>query len=61
MREKYMDHWTSNSILNKEIASSASLSVRKTLDQWTSQTIVGTESLSSLELCVCVDQRTRLV
>ncbi len=46
-----LDHWTSNSILYKVIAS-PSLSVRKTLDQWTSQTIVAAESLSSLDMCV---------
>ncbi len=50
MHEKYMDHWTSNSILYKVIAS-PSLSVCETLDQWTSQTIVRAENLSSLEMC----------
>ncbi len=50
MCKKYLDHWTSNSIVNKVIAS-ASLSVCETLDQWTSQTIVRAESLSSVEMC----------
>ncbi len=51
MCEKYLDHWTGNSIDNKVIAS-ASLSVCETLDQWTSQTIVAAKSLISLEMCV---------
>ncbi len=51
MCEKYLDHWTSNSIINKVIAS-ASLRVCETLDQWTSQTIVGAENHSSLDMCV---------
>ena len=53
MCEQYMDHWTSNSILYKVIASaSLSVGVCETLDQWTSQTIVEPR-VSVPWRCVC--------